>query len=272
MDTGTPTTGQSRPLAVVTGASSGIGYALAEELGNRGFDLLVAAEHERIEPAASRLAVTGAAVEPVRVDLATFDGVEQLWERIRATGRPVEAVAINAGVGTHGEFARDTDLRDELNVIQLNVTSAVHLAKRVLPAMVEQRRGRLLFTSSVAATAPAPYQASYAASKAFIRSFAEALRAELKDTGVTVTALLPGPTETDFFERSGLAHSKLGRIGKDDPAEVARDGVAAMLAGDDQVVAGGARNKLQAAAARLVSEPAKARLMGKLSKPDPEPG
>jgi short-subunit dehydrogenase len=139
----------------------------------------------------------GATITSVRADLAEYAGVEELYARGIALGRPIDAVAINAGIGAGGEFASQTDLRTELELIQLNVTSAVHLAKRILPGMVERGRGRVLFTSSIAGTMPGPYEAVYAASKAFLYSFAEAIRNELENSGVTVTALLPGPTDTE---------------------------------------------------------------------------
>jgi NADP-dependent 3-hydroxy acid dehydrogenase YdfG len=164
----------NRPLAVVTGASSGIGYALAQELAQRGYDLVVAAEDRDIGPAAQRLASTGVAARPVQVDLAEHDGVEQLCQAVRDTGRPVDALALNAGVGVGGDFARDNSLGVELNLLKLDVLSPVHLAKRLLPDMVDRGQGRVLVTSSIAATTPGPFEATYAASKAFLLSFAEA--------------------------------------------------------------------------------------------------
>jgi short-subunit dehydrogenase len=262
----TSTTGR-RPLAVVTGASSGIGYALAEEFVRRGFDLVVAAEDTGINAAADRLEAPDAEVLPVTVDLASYDGVETFWREISALGRPVEALAVNAGVGVHGDFVRDNDLSAELNLINLNVTSAVHLAKRVLPGMVERGDGKVLFTSSIAATSPGPFEATYGASKAFLFSFAEGIRNELKDTGVTVTALLPGPTDTNFFDRAGLQDTKLGQSKKDDPAEVAKDGIDALLAGKDQVVAGSAKNKAQVAASNVLPAKAAAAVHRKMSEP-----
>jgi uncharacterized protein len=256
-----------KPLAVVTGASSGIGYALAEEFGRRGYDLVVAAEDAGVREAGDRLAATGADVQPVQADLGDYDGVEELYARIQATGRPVDALAINAGIGVHGDFVRDNALRDELALLNLNVTSSVHLAKRVLPAMVDRGSGGVLFTSSIAATAPGPYQATYAASKAFLLSFAEAVRNELKDTGVTVTALMPGPTDTDFFDRAGMHGTKLDQAKKDDPAEVARDGIDALLAGKDHVVAGSVKNKVQATASTVMPDRAAAAAHRKMSEP-----
>ena len=260
-----PTT---RPLAVVTGASSGIGYQLAKQFAEHGYDLVVAAEDRGIATAARDLESLGVRAEPVQVDLATAAGVERLYETARAGGRPIDAAALNAGVGVSGDFARETDLNDELRLINLNVVSQVHLAKRVLQDMVPRGEGRLLFTSSIAATMPGPWEATYAASKAFLLSFAEAIRHELRDTGVTVTVLMPGPTETEFFERAGMQDTKVGASdSKDDPAEVARQGFEALMAGKDKVVAGSVKNKVQAAAARAVPEPAKAAMHGRLAEP-----
>jgi short-subunit dehydrogenase len=254
----------TRPLAVVTGASSGIGLELAKQFARHDFDVVVAAEDAELDAAAQEVRACGAQVEAVRADLADPEGVEQLVGRL--AGRPVEALAVNAGVGVNGEFAGDTRLEDQLTVVDLNVRSAVHLAKRVVPGMVGRGHGRVLFTSSVAGTAPGPYQAVYAASKAFLTSFSEGLRAEVEDKGVTVTALLPGPTDTEFFERADLEDTKLGAAPKDSPAEVAEAGFEALMAGKDKVVAG-TKNKLQAAASRVLPDTAKAKQQGKLSEP-----
>src|SRR5579883_2670859 len=147
---------ETRPFAVVTGASSGIGYELASQFVQHGYDVLIAAEDEGIRQAAQRLAANGNEIEPLQVDLATYEGVERLAEKIRSSNRPVEALALNAGVGVSGDFATGTDLADELNLIQLNVLSPVHLAKRVLPGMVARGEGRVLITSSIAGTMPGP--------------------------------------------------------------------------------------------------------------------
>jgi short-subunit dehydrogenase len=256
-----------RPLAVVTGASSGIGRELAAQFAENGYDLVVAAEDERIESVARSFTGNGVRAVPVQANLATFDGVEDLYQAIRATGRP-DAVAINAGVGVGGDFARDNELADELRLIGLNVTGAVHLARLVLPEMIAAGRGGVLFTSSIAATAPGPYHATYAASKAFLLSFAEAVRYELRDTGVTITALMPGPTDTEFFDRAGMQGTKLREdTPKDDPAEVAREGIEALMAGRDHVVAGSMKNKVQAASGRLLPETAKAATQARMTEP-----
>ena len=257
----------TRPLAVVTGASSGIGYELAKQFAQNGFDLLVTATGPSINEAAQAFAELGAKVETVQADLATYDGVEKLYSQIQATGRPVDAIAINAGVGVGGDFARETDLKDELNLINLNVVSSVHLAKRVVKDMVSRGEGRILFTSSIVSQMPSPFQAVYAASKSFVHSFSEAIRNELKDTGVTVTALMPGATETNFFHRAGLDDTKVGMDKKDDPALVAKQGFEALMAGKDGVLAESLKTKIQGAVSKILPDTVTAELNRKLNEP-----
>jgi uncharacterized protein len=255
----------ARPLAMVTGASTGIGLELARVFAENGFDLIIASESERIAEAAQALS-NGVQVEAVQVDLSTYDGVERLMAKVRALGRPLDAVAINAGIGVGGDFARQTELEDELRLLNLNVTGSVHLAKRVARDMVQRKAGRILFTSSIAATMPGPLEAVYAASKAFLLSFSEALRNELQDAGVTVTALMPGPTETNFFQRAGMDDTRVGQKEKDDPAQVARQGFDALMAGDAKVVAGSFKNKVEAAVARVLPDSVKAKQHRKLAE------
>jgi uncharacterized protein len=256
----------SGQLAVVTGASSGIGLELAKLFAQHGYDLVIVAEDEGIDSAAEQLRSLGPMIESVQADLATEDGVEELWERIEEMGRPVDAIAINAGVGVGGPFL-ETDLEEEINLINLNVTGAVHLAKHVVQHMAERGEGKILFTSSIAAEMPAPFEAVYGASKAFLLSFSEALRNELKDTNITVTALQPGPTDTNFFERAGMQDTKVGADKKDDPADVARDGFAALMAGKDHVVAGSFKNKVQSTMAQVTPDKVNAEMHRKLSEP-----
>ncbi len=253
-----------RRLAVVTGASSGIGLSLARQFAENGFDLIVAAEDEGIRSAGETLQSLGARVETVQTDLATEEGVEELARTLE--GRDIDAVAINAGVGVGGDF-RETDLQAELRLIDLNCRSTVHLAKRIIPQLTERGEGRILFTASVASVMPAPFEAVYGASKAFVYSFAEALRNELKDTGITITALMPGPTETNFFHRAGMDDTKVGVQEKDDPDQVARDGFEALMAGKDHVVAGSLKNKMQAAATKVMPEQMKAEMHRGMAEP-----
>lgn len=242
------------PFAVVTGASSGIGLELAGQFAEHGYDLLISAEDDGIELVATQLRQSGATVQTAQADLRTFDGVEQLYGAICAAGRPVEAVALNAGVGTGGAFVR-TDLIDELEIISVNLASTVHLAKRLLPAMVGRRRGKILITSSIASAMP--LQAVYNASASFLQSFAATLQDELDDTGVTVTSLMPGPTDTDFFARADLLDTTI-HSRKDDPALVAQQGYDALMAGKPKIVAGSRKTKLHDLATRMLPDRAKA--------------
>jgi uncharacterized protein len=262
------TTPSSNEFAVVTGASSGIGFELAKQFAEHGYDLLVTAEDAAIDQAAADLRRDGQnQVISVRADLATYNGVEELYAAILETGRPVDAIAINAGRGIGGDFVRMTDLYDELNVIAVNVTSTVHLAKRVLPDMVSRGSGRVLFTSSIASMMPGTYQAVYNASKSFVQSFAEALRAELKDTEVVVTSLMPGPTDTNFFHRAEMDDTKVGASKKDDPALVAKQGFEALMAGKEKTIAGSAKTKVQGAASKIMPDKAKAEMHRRMAEP-----
>lgn len=230
-----------RPLAIVTGASSGIGLALARACLDDGFDLVIAADDPAIEAVATELAAAGAQVTPVLADLSTRDGADAVYRS--AAGQPVEALLANAGRGLGGAFL-DQDLDEIEHVIDTNITGTLALVHRIGRDMRARRRGRILLTGSIAGYIPGTYAAVYNGSKAFIDSFAFALRAELKDTGVTVTCLMPGPTETEFFARAGMEDTRVGQSEKDDPADVARAGLAAMLRGDGDVVTGW-RNRLQ---------------------------
>lgn len=241
-------------FAVITGASSGIGLELAKQFAEHGFDLLIVADSPKIEQAANALRNYNVSIAEAQINLANPEGVEEFYGLIRETGRPVDAIALNAGVGAGGDFVRETNLDDDMNVIDLNVKSTVHLGKLVLKDMVQRGQGRVLFTSSIASTMPGTFNAVYNASKAFVQSFAQAIRNELKDTGVTITALMPGATETNFFHRAGMDDTKVGQSEKDDPAEVAKTGFEALMAGQDHVIAGSFMNKVQATMAHVLPD------------------
>ncbi len=256
----------SHPLAAVTGASSGIGLEFAKEFARNGYDLLIVAESADLEVAARDIRALGAGVQTITADLTTEDGVERYAQAIAQDGRPLDAIAINAGIGVSGPF-RDTDLRDDLRVVDLNCRSTVQLAKRAVQMMSAQGHGRILFTSSIAALTPGPFESVYGASKAFVYSFSQALRNELKDTGVTVTALMPGPTDTDFFERAGMQDTKLGAGPKDDPALVARQGYEALMAGKDHLIAGSLKTKVRGTISGIVPDTVGAEMHRKESEP-----
>lgn len=236
----------SRPLALVTGASSGIGLELARQCARRGYDLVIAADQD-IEQAAAELRASGAEVVAVSADLASAAGVDAAVAALRS--RVPDALLANAGHGLGDAFLSQSfdAIRD---VIDTNVTGTLYLLHRVVPTMRDAGRGRVLITGSIAGFIPGTFQAVYNGSKAFIDSFSWALRNELKDSGVTVTCLMPGPTDTEFFERAGMLDTKIGAEKKADPAEVARVGIEAMLAGEGDVVAGW-KNKLQVALAAV---------------------
>jgi short-subunit dehydrogenase len=237
----------NRPFAIVTGASSGIGLELAMICAREKFDLLVAADMPEIHSAADRLRSFGTDVTVVEADLATKGGVDQLWNS--AAGRPVDALLANAGHGLGRAFL-DQAFDDVRHVIDTNVTGTIYLVQLAGRTMRTRGQGRILLTGSIAGFMPGTYQAVYNGTKAFIDSFSFALRAELKDTGVTVTCLMPGATETDFFERADMLDTKVGQSKKDDPADVARVGFDAMMRGDGDVVSGW-KNKLQSAIANV---------------------
>ena len=255
-----------RRLALVTGASSGIGRELGTVFAREGWDLVLVAEDPDIERAARELSALGTRVEALQADLATREGVEAVAARFGADRRTPDAVALNAGIGLGGAFL-DQDLDRIFEVIDVNVRGTVHLAHRLLPAMVARGEGRVLFTSSVAARMPGSFQAIYNASKSFVQSFAEAIRNELKDTGVSVTALQPGATETEFFARAGMEDTHVGQQDKADPQDVARQGYEAMMAGKDHVIAATLKERVMTAAALVTPEPLKAEQHRKMAEP-----
>lgn len=255
-------------LALVTGASSGIGFSLAKELAARGYDLIVCSAGPRLAEASAELSSFGVAVEEVAADLATQDGIDELWQQVTAGGRVLDIACLNAGVGVGGLFA-ETDLGEEINMVNLNCAGTVHLAKHVVRHMLQQNKGRILFTSSIAGEMLAPREAVYAATKAFVLSFAHSIRYELRDTGITVTALQPGPTDTDFFHRAGMDNTKVGSKGKSEsqPDDVAKQGVDALLSGKDHVYAASLTTKLEGMLANITPGALKGAMHEKMAKP-----
>ena len=253
----------TRKLAVVTGASSGIGLELARLCAKDGYDLIIAADDPKIESAASELKRDGIQVDSLLVDLATLEGVDKLYGKIG--GRPVAALLANAGHGL-GKAFLDQNWEDVRHVVDTNVTGTIYLIHKVGRDMREQGEGKILITGSIAGYIPGSYQAVYNGSKAFIDSFSYALREELRNTRITVTVLMPGPTETEFFERAELMDTKVGVQEKDDPAKVAKDGYDAMLAGEGGVISGW-QNKMQVAAAGIVPPERMAKKHTQLAEP-----
>mgnify|MGYP002620082157 CR=1 FL=1 len=240
-------TASRRPLAIVTGASTGIGLELARRCAEEGFDLVIAADEPEIRTAAHELALLGGSVEPVQADLSTLEGVDALYDRI--AGREVDALFANAGRGLGNGFL-DQDFTAVMRVVNTNITGTIYLVQKIGRDMRRRGEGRILITGSIAGFIPGAYHAVYNASKAFIDSFSIALRSELKGTGVTVTCLMPGATDTAFFARAGLLDTRIGQAKKDDASEVAEIGYRAMMNGDSEVVSGW-HNKVQSALASI---------------------
>ena len=252
-----------KPLAVVTGASSGIGYELAKLAAQNGFDLVIAADMPEIVEAAQALRLHGARVDEIRVDLSTPEGVDGLLDLIGE--RPVDALMANAGHGL-GKGFLDEDFDQIRHVVDTNITGTIYLAHRIGRRMCARDRGRILFTGSIAGLMPGTFQAVYNGTKAFVDSFAWALRNELKDTGVTVSCLLPGATDTEFFHRAGMDDTKVGQGKKDDPADVAKTGFHAMMKGEGDVVHG-MKNKIQAAVAAVTPDSGLAQMHRGMAEP-----
>ena len=251
-----------RKLAVVTGASSGIGLEIAKLAAQDGYDLIVAADTPFVE-AGPALREFGVEVEEVEADLATKQGVDQLLSRVG--DRQVDVLVANAGHGLgHGFLDQSPD--EWQHIINTNVTGTLLLIQPIVKKMVERGGGRVLITGSVAGHLAGSFQAVYNGSKAFIDSFAAALGNEIKDSGVTVTCLKPGATETAFFHRAELDDTKVGQAKKDDPADVAKAGWEAMKSGDEAVVYG-LKNKMQLAAGGVMTDAMTAKLHRKQMEP-----
>lgn len=252
-------------LAVITGASTGIGYELAKIAGAEGYDLIVVADEPQIRVAAEEFGA--GAVRAVEADLSTFDGNEQLLAEVG--GRPIDLLIANAGRGLGHAFI-EQDVSAWRKVIDTNVTGTTYLLQKVARDMAARGEGRILITGSIAGLIPGSYQAVYNATKAYLDSFAYALREELKDSGVTITVLMPAPTDTPFFERAGMVDTPVGKDdSKEDPAKTARNGWDAVMAGSAHVVSG-AKNKIQAAISHVTPDRVLAKMHTNMAKPDGE--
>src|SRR3954467_292550 len=255
----------SGKFSVVTGASTGIGLELAKHCAKDGYDLLIVADEPDIHNAAEILKALGNGnVQSMEADLATVNGVDRLVEAIG--GRPVDHLMANAGRGLGHAFL-DQNWDETRRVVDTNITGTIYLIHKIGREMRNHGQGRILITGSIAGFMPGSYQAVYNGTKAFLDSFSYALREELKDTGVTVTCLMPGATETEFFRRADMLDTKVGTDKKDDPADVAKAGFEAMLRGDGDVVSGW-KNKLQTAIASVTPAGMLAEQHRKMAEPD----
>lgn len=229
--------------ALITGGTSGIGYELAKLFAKDGYSLILVARHEdRLQEVTDEFKQLGVEVTPIAKDLFKDGAAQEVYDEVKAMGIQVNALVNDAGQGQVGKFT-EVDLQRHLDIVHLNVVSVITLTKLFLDDMVSRNEGRILQVASVVSKTPAPYFAVYAASKAFVLSFSEALSYELKDTEVTMTCLMPGRTDTDFFHKADMEHTKEYQKDLDDPAEVAKNGYEAMMKGEKRIISG-LKNKL----------------------------
>ncbi|MEH3112865.1 SDR family NAD(P)-dependent oxidoreductase [Pedobacter terrae] len=257
----------TKHFALITGASSGIGYELAKLFAKDSFNLIIVGREEAsLQRTAVVLEEQGVEVITIIADLFEPNAAFNLYEQIKAKNIQIDVLVNDAGQGVYGKFV-DTDLNQELDIIQLNIASLVTLTKLYVREMVARGSGKILNVASIAGKVPGPYQAVYHGTKAFVHSFNEAVRAEIKDTAVTITSLLPGPTDTDFFRKADMLDSKAVQEGElADPADVAKDGYEAMIAGKDMVISG-FKNKLQVAVGNITPDSMLAEQTGKQQEP-----
>ncbi|WP_129715838.1 SDR family oxidoreductase [Pedobacter sp. SYP-B3415] len=254
--------------ALVTGATSGIGYELAKLLAKDGHNLILAARTQAdLDQVKGEFESYGVNVQTFAVDLSVKDNALGFCREVQDTGLRVTTLVNDAGAGLYGQF-KDTDLERELSIIELNISSLVILTKHFLNDMLANNGGKILNLASIASKLPGPWQSVYHGTKAFVLSFSEAIREELKDTSVTVTALLPGPTDTRFFESADMLDSKMldDEDALYDPAQVAKDGYEAMLAGKDKVISG-FKNKVQVGMSHMMPDSMVAHNMNEQQKP-----
>jgi short-subunit dehydrogenase len=247
----------TNPLVIVTGGTSGIGFELAKVFANNGYDVAISGSSERVYESAGELRSFGVEAFAHRADAGTHEGVQSFWDYVQSLNRPVDSAVLNVGIAIGGGFA-ELELKDHLRIVSVNVTGLVHMAHLVTRHMLDHGTGRILVVSSVSATQPTPFKTVYGPSKAFGFSFAEGLREELRGTGVSVTALLPGATDTEFHRNGGMANSMIGRAAKNDRRLVAQQGFDALMQDIDHVVGGDEHTKQVAIDNRTTPEVEKA--------------
>ncbi|CAM4063700.1 hypothetical protein SAMN06265348_102169 [Pedobacter westerhofensis] len=255
--------------ALITGATSGIGYELAKLFANDGYNLvIVARDQAELDAKSAELEQAGAHVITFAKDLFDPEQAFGLYADLQSQGIRIDVLVNNAGQGVYGEF-EDTDIDRELDIIHLNISSLVVLTKLFLKDMIENDSGKILNTASIASKTPGPWQAVYHGTKAFVLSFTEAIREELRDTKITVTALMPGATDTDFFSKADMLDSKAvqDKDALSDPADVARDGYDALMAGKDKVISG-FKNKVQVSMGNLTPDSLVAHQVYEQQKPN----
>jgi short-subunit dehydrogenase len=260
----------NKRYALVTGASSGIGYELAKLFAQDGYNLIIVARtqedlHQRATEFKEQYGVD---VIPIAKDLFLKEAAFELYDEVKSKNVLVDVLVNDAGQGQFGLFV-ESDIRRELDIIQLNVASLTTLTYLFLKDMVARNEGKILQLASIASQMPGPWQAVYHGTKAYVLSFTEALIRELKDSAVTITALQPGATDTDFFNKADMQESKILDTKLSNPAEVAKDGYEALMRGDDKIVSG-FKNKVMVGMSNVMPESAVAAQMDKMQKPREE--
>ncbi|REC45447.1 SDR family NAD(P)-dependent oxidoreductase [Chryseobacterium pennipullorum] len=253
---------------LITGASSGIGYELARQFAQNGYDLvIVARDHETLKSKADELKNYGVNVIPISKNLFLQEEAYSLYSELKMNAISPEILVNDAGQGGYGKF-QDTDIHREVDIVNLNIISVIILTKLFVKDRLPKGSGKILNLASVASKVPGPWHSVYHATKAFILSWSEAIREELKDSGISVTALLPGPTNTDFFNKADMNRSKIleDRESLASPEEVAIDGYKALMNGDDKIISG-LKNKLSVAMSNLSTDSMAARNMAEMQKP-----
>lgn len=254
--------------ALVTGATSGIGYELAKQFASNRYDLvMVARNHDELKTRADEFKSFGINVITIAKNLFIEEDAYSLYSELKLNGISPSILVNDAGQGVYGKF-QDTDLHREVDIVNLNIVSVLILTKMFLKDRLPKGSGKILNLASIASKAPGPWHSVYHGTKAFVLSWSEAIREELKDTGITVTALLPGPTDTDFFNKADMNESKIleDKDNLASPEEVAIDGFNALMNGDDKVVSG-LKNKLTVAMSNIATDSMAAHRMGEMQKP-----
>lgn len=257
----------TKPIALVTGGSAGIGLEIARLLANDGHDLVITGSSSRVNDAAEELRKTGVEVTPIQSDLSTEEGVAAVLEAITDTGRVPDVLVFNAGIAIGGAFV-DIPLERHMQLIALNVLAPVRMAHALIPQLINKGGGKVLLVSSLSATTPTPYESVYGPSKAFLTSFGHSIREELSGTGVQITILHPGATATEFHSRAGMGTTGFGdNSWKNNPAEVARQGYEGLMSGETSIIGGDEATQEAAREHKRLSEEEKARRHAEMARP-----